>query len=423
MQAQRYQYTPGGQRRLTSANMGFGQYITDDIGQFRVYGLMPGSYVLSAMPPQMGGMMGPNTPVSGSNANDGYATTYFPGTMNVEEAETISVGLGQETTAFFSIVSARMARISGFVRNSQGTKVTSRLLIALRTPNGTAGYSSNMANMGAADGAFTVANVPPGDHILEVRPMPGPPPAPGTVVQATDEEFASFPISVSGQDITGLIVTTAPGATVSGRLTFEGTSPRPQGPQPVRISISPADPSNASQMTMMTNTPTNGVVDGNGGFQIRGVNGQVLFRSGAQGWNLKSVTLNGVDITDTPFDAKPATSVTGLEVTLTDRQTNLSGVVKNSRGEIIKDFVVVILPAQLADGVMPMRFTRSIRPDQDGKYQTRGLPPGDYVAVAVESLEQGVEWDPAFQQQMKQRGKSFRLTDAQPVTLDLRLIQ
>jgi hypothetical protein len=55
----------------------------------------------------------------------------------------------------------------------------------------------------------------------------------------------------------------------------------------------------------------NGVVDEAGHFQIRGANGRILFRTtGVQGpplpgWFLKSVTLNGVDITDTPFEAKP----------------------------------------------------------------------------------------------------------------------
>jgi hypothetical protein len=41
----------------------------------------------------------------------------------------------------------------------------------------------------------------------------------------------------------------------------------------------------------------------------------------------------------------------------------------------------------------------------------------------VESLEQGGEWDPAFQQQMKPKGKSFRLIEGQSFTLDLSLTQ
>ena len=80
-------------------------------------------------------------------------------------------------------------------------------------------------------------------------------------------------------------------------------------------------------MLMSSMDVNNGVVDESGRFQMKGLSGRVLFRVGAPGWNLKSVTLNGVDITDMPFDARPSSNVSGLEITLTNRQTSLSGMV------------------------------------------------------------------------------------------------
>ena len=50
---------------------------------------------------------------------------------------------------------------------------------------------------------------------------------------------------------------------------------------------------------------------------------------------------------------------------------------------------------------MPQRFTRTIRPDQEGRYETRALPPGDYFAVAVPALESGDERDPAFRERVE----------------------
>jgi hypothetical protein len=85
---------------------------------------------------------------------------------------------------------------------------------------------------------------------------------------------------------------------------------------------------------------SNGVVDEAGSFQLKELNGRLLFRVGAQGWYLKLVTLNGSDITDIPFDTKPSANVTRLEITLTDRQTSLSGSVKNSRGKTIEDYIL-----------------------------------------------------------------------------------
>ena len=145
--------------------------------------------------------------------------------------------------------------------------------------------------------------------------------------------------------------------------------------------------------------------------------------TGPQGWFLKSVTLNGTDITDIPFEIRGSTTVTGLEMIATDQQTTLSGGVKDSRGQPVKDYVVVVLPDGLKEGLSTTRFNRTVRPDQNGQYKTMGLPAGEYVAFAVETMEQGINYDPAYQQAMKPRGKSFSLTDGQTLIVDLQLVQ
>ena len=435
MQVMRYQYMPNGQRQLTNAGgMGipFG-ITTDDLGQFRVYGLMPGTYILSAaasmngittmMPAGVGGAA-VSTITPGSAGDDGYVTTYYPGTANPEEAQALTVGLAQEVSAYFSMIPSRMGRISGIVRTSQG-RPAAGMMIMVRT---TSAGGMNMSGGGqvAPDGSFSLANVPPGDHFLDVRPGgPGRPVMAGGVATSQEEpEFASVPINVSGQDIAGLIITTTPGATISGRVVFDGTRPAPstQGGQNVaRVMATAADPGSPAMMGMGSNE--NGMVDESGRFQIRGVTGRVFFRFLGQvpGWFVKSVTINGTDLTDVPYDVR--SNVTGLEVVLTDRQTTLSGSVRNFHGEIVKDYVLGILPDNLKEGVSPQRFIRMVRPDQNGQYKTQGLPAGDYVAFAVEALDQGGLFDPAYQQAMKPRGKSFRLTDGQTLNLDLQLVQ
>ena len=107
---------------------------------------------------------------------------------------------------------------------------------------------------------------------------------------------------------------------------------------------------------------------------------------------------------------------------MTDTLTRLSGTVTNARREAVKDYVVVILPERLKEGVLPGRFTRTVRPNQEGRYEIRGLPAGDYLAVAVAALEFGNEWDPAFRKQVEPSAKRFRLTHGQTATLDLELM-
>jgi hypothetical protein len=426
---------PGGQRRLVPGYTGGGPFslVTDDLGQFRLYGLMPGTYVLSATP-MVNGTMSVTTTATGqvmtssttgaaADVNDGYTTTYYPGTASVEEAQTIALGVGEEGSAIFSLVSAKMTRVSGFIRNSQGRPVVDRMMISLRTVSSGGTFSGSFSTnlLGTSDGSFSIANIPPGEHVIEVRPMFGSPGA----APAADQEFASVPITADGQDITGLIITTGTGATVTGHVTFDGATARPAaGTSNIPLRVMPAQPDLGAPFQVFSNAPDNGVVDEAARFQIRGVSGRVLFRANPPpGWFLKSVMLNGVDITDIPYEAKPSSTVDGLEVVLTDRTTNLSGSVRNTRGDLMKDYIVAIFPADPKEGSVATRFTRTVRPDQGGKFQLRGMPPGDYIAVAVDSLDQGDEWDPAFQQQARSRGRSFRLNEGETMSLDLQLVQ
>jgi hypothetical protein len=410
MQAMRYQYLPSGEKQLTPAGGAPFGLTTNDLGEFRLYSLMPGSYVVSAAPVELGGMMGPGAPASPGAPNDGHGLTYYPGTINVDEAQSITVGLAEVADASFALVPQRMTRLSGIVRNSQGKPIAASL--SLRTQPG-ASMSMRFLTMAGPDGRFSVASVPPGEHFVEVSPRPG------------DEESASVPITAGGQDITDLIITTSPGKTISGQVVFEGAAAARTS---LRVNATSPDPGWPGPMRIYDNSQ--GVVDEKGRFQLRGMSGRAMFNvfpavpgAGPPGWFLKSVTINGENITDIPFDVSTAGDDTRIEIVMTDRQTTLSGTVRNARGEQTTDYTVVVFPDRLREGAMPGRYTRVVRPDQQGRFETRGLPPGDYFAAAVESLEQGGQWDPAFRKQIEPAAKRFRLNEGQTATVELALTQ
>jgi hypothetical protein len=412
VQAMRYQYNPNGQRQPAPVNTGGPFYlVTNDLGEFRVYGLMPGSYLLSAAAAEPSGMMfqqmGAISSTSSAADNIGHGITFYPGTINANEAQPITVGIAEEANASFALVPARLTRVSGVVRSSQGSLAAGAFLNVRTDTGGGMMFSRGLAS--GPDGTFTIVDVPPGQHWLDVRPATG------------DGESASVQITADGRDITDLVITTAPGATISGRVIFEGTS---SSSRPVRVTATPADPGVMMRGSMMDS----GVLDASGAFELKGVFGRVLFRvgnmvPGPTSWVLKSVSLNGTDFTDTPLDVTRVGNATGLEIVMTDRQTTVSGTVKNARGEQVNDYTVAIFPERLPEDAMPARFTRVVRPDQQGRFETRGLPPGDYLAAAVESLEQGSQWDPAFRKHVEPAAKRFRVTEGQTVPVDLQLIQ
>ena len=100
---------------------------TDDIGQFRLHGLSPGEYFVSAQM-QAGLMFGQ------SDDKVGYGTTYFPGTAVQTEAQRVRVALGQETAQInITMATSRIATISGNAVSSSGRPITRGLLMLTST--------------------------------------------------------------------------------------------------------------------------------------------------------------------------------------------------------------------------------------------------------------------------------------------------
>ena len=433
VQAMRYQYLPGGRRRLQSASQMWLSGMTNDLGEYRLFGLMPGTYVVSANGQNFGIVSltqpGPQTGGLGAiDAREGFIQTYYPGTASVAEAEPVLVNLSEEAQASFSLSVGRMSKVSGIVRRSDGSVPTGSTL-TLRPNYVTGGEMSGWGNSPvAADGSFSFANVPPGQYLLEVEPRRAAYDArTGAQVRegadpAQTPESARLSITVGGNDIAGLAITTRPGIAVSGRVTFGGKTPpkNPDGP-PLRVYPSSANPEDENRGVSLR--PGEGVIDENGRFQFRGVSGQVLFRPTSMPATqiLKSVTLNGVDITDRPYDTSNG-DVTGLEI-LMGEPAQINGTAKNTHGEPMRDFRVALFPAHTKPSSLTTRFMRTGSADPNGRFQFIQLPAGEYLGVAVESFEQGEEWDPAFQQRFLPAARRFTLKEGQTLTIELPYVE
>jgi hypothetical protein len=167
-----------------------------------------------------------------------------------------------------------------------------------------------------------------------------------------------------------------------------------------------------------------GLVTDDGSFELKGMRGQVLFRVAAgAAWTLKSVSHEGVDITDTATDMTGPDGLQGLTIVLTDKLTSVSGQVLDARGRALKEYLVVVQPVEPKSTVALTRYLRTIGPDSDGRYQVRGLPPGEYFVTAIDGLEQGRQFVPDVQARLRDTARRFTVREGETVTLDLRLTQ
>jgi hypothetical protein len=98
----------GGRRRLQPSGR---MSMTNDIGEYRIFGLPPGQYYISAT--MRGGAMGAMMNAQ-SDDRSGYAPTYFPGTGNSAEAQKLTLGLAQTLSDInVTLVPTRIATVSG----------------------------------------------------------------------------------------------------------------------------------------------------------------------------------------------------------------------------------------------------------------------------------------------------------------------
>jgi hypothetical protein len=414
VEAMRYQFV-NGERQLVNAGRPAN---TDDIGAFRIFGLMPGEYIVraSARP----------TPSAraADDADDrtGYPGTYFPGVTNIGEAQHLTVALGQELSSIaFSLIPARLSRVSGTVMSSGGSPLGGAVVVLRPRTGGRLAIMNAMASGGGnqvrPDGTFRLVNIAPGDYTLDVQQRPQ------NLrnlqnLNLSQLEFASVPIVVSG-DIDNLMIVTTPGITVSGRVSYDSQT-RPKASMQV-VAISPAGASPI--MAMAGRALGSGQVNQDGTFELRGIAGAQIIRVNGipAGWALKSVEMNGADITDAAFDFPSGNNLAGLVVTLTDRISEISGTVRDSRGQPVGDYVLVVFPEESRLWTGQSRQIATTRPNQNASFSIKGLPPGRYFGVAVPSLENGAQYDTGLLEQLRLRAQAFSLTEGQTLNLNLQM--
>ena len=163
-----------------------------------------------------------------------------------------------------------------------------------------------------------------------------------------------------------------------------------------------------------------------GSFQLKGLSGRRLLRLNnlPPGWTLKSVRLNGDDVTDSGIEFKSGQDLSGLELVASSKQTEITGGVTASNGSPLKDYTVVVFSDDPQYWTLPFtRWVNGTRPDQEGRFRVRNLPAGSYNIVAVDYIEAGAWGDPELLDRLKSHAKRITLSDGGSEKVDLKLVE
>jgi hypothetical protein len=430
--------------RTLSAPGGGATTLTDDRGEYRAYGLPPGSYLVFAPGPSPGRG---NEPIRRITADDirqalqagqsatspapgaapatpasapvrvNHAPVFHPGVTDIAAAAVVPLGLGEERAGVditYQLVPT--ARISGTVSSLTGP-LPSMLSVRL-VPSQLQGEpltGTVATSQVSADGRYAFASVAPGSYVIRASVGWARGSAPTGPTQ-----WASADVYVSGDDLV-VPLTLQPGIPVRGRVVFEGTSPAAAELESLSFALVPPGTGGRAQAF------GGGRVDADRRFTFANVIPDSYWFTttwsapGAQErWWIKASVANGRDAFDTPLRVN-ANEPVEWTVTFTDRPATLTGSLVNPGGRAATEYYVLVFSTDRRYWTPGSRRIRMTRPATDGTFTIRGLPPGEYLLAAPLDLETG-EWnDPALMEQLAGASVKVTLREAETTTQNYRM--
>jgi len=460
VRAMRYVFQ-GGRRAPQQAGTGG----TDDRGIYRIFGLQPGEYIVSAVPRNAGaaleasaiegelravrerlasGNLDPSIakqiraraaslqmqlPREQDEQPSGYAPIYYPGTTTASEAAVVPLGVGEErTNVDFQLHRVPMARLQGIVVNTTGAAVQNVMLTLVHASDSLPGIGASVTRADG-QGRFTMHNVAPGRYRLVARAnvstgeRGAPPPGRGRGAVLSSNAlrlWGSADVAVDGRRQDDIVIPLQAGMAVSGRVVFEGTLAPPADPTRVRVTLTPAEAPGPGTLAQ----PASVSVDATGRFTIPSVVPGLyrLTAGGAgSGWRLASATVDGQEALDFPFEVRPGQAVTGATITFTDRRTQLTGAITDPRGQPAPAFTLILFAADPQYWTPQSRRVRSTRPSTSGQFTFSDVPPGEYKLVAIVDVEPGAWSDPRFLEQIDAASMRIALRDGEQKTQHLQV--
>lgn len=448
---------------------------TNDRGEFRIYGLAPGEYVITAVPTPGGsgeigarssaatdallaaltqrqtapGAAGNSAPPLMAAPAAGYAPIYFPGTPLPADAQRIRLNAGEERDSLsFEVARVPVATIEGTLSGNAPNLAAVQMAIVpeVRDLRMGPGGPSIVAVPPNELGEFKYANLAPGRYQLVGRALGGAPePVPGAlgrgrtggagsaVVSGTGETlYAVADVEIRGQDVKGLSLALQPGGSISGTVVFDsGGTPPPAGFGAVRLAVSMAEgnyfySSGATRIgNMLSDVPAVNVRP-DGTFRITGLGPArytitcMLPPDLARTWTLRSVMSDGRDLLDTGL-AGMSTNLRDVTVTLSDKRTSLAGSLRSEAGTPANDYFVIAFSTDRTQWKSGSRRSMSARPATDGSFLFTDLPAGEYFIAALSDLDP-LEWqDAAFLTQVIPAAIKVTLAEGEKKRQDLRV--
>jgi protocatechuate 3,4-dioxygenase beta subunit len=380
---------------------------TNDLGEYRLFGLKPGRYFVSAKFKPGFHVVGRGE-VREDEVDDSrpeFMPIYYRNSPDPAGASTITLRAGEEIPGVEILLRpVSTFRVRGRVYNVvAGRRSNAGVIVQLeqRNSNVSWGPPEHQAIVENSDGSFEIAGVLPGFYTLGAYWFED-----GRRYQARQ------PIEVSNANLEGTNLVITPGITIPGRIVWDGKPSLDR--DELLVSIAPADSRisfNAPARVLGSSFVMKDVFEG-------------TYRLGVLGPSkdcyVKSIRYGSGDALEAGFTVFRGTQ-SSLEVTISSRGARVQGAVTDEDKIPVTGGWVVLVPDEAHRD--QSRLYQKAATDQYGHYLLRGIPPGDYKIFCWDEVEDGAWEDPDFLKTYEHRGQKVSVEDADIKSADVVVIQ
>jgi hypothetical protein len=400
VQALRWRFTPLGPRLKTVKTT-----LTDDNGEYRLFGMALGEYLVSASyshSAQRAAIgrtrLSPNVP----DPDDGYATIFYRSETNRAAAQKVRLAASMDTEGVNIILSdVRRFKVRG---RAVATEPVSNLKIIFVPEGSDISMDDSSQFQGAsANESFEIPNVTPGAYALLAFGDTQSGPVSSDIMR----------LNVGDADASNVVVPLLPAISVAGRITLDG---RYSNLQPMKVRLVPS--SREIQISYETTSVSAG------GFTVKnvGVGDYDVFVDAAPPAYAQSIRFGARDLLNQPL--RVGSDPNGIiDIQMSAMPASAKGSVVNAAGDAAAGVQVVLIP-EVRLRRRSDRYVSGVT-DAAGNFQVN-VPPGQYTAYAFERVEPDAwyafAYDPAVERRFANRGARVNVTETRSAIAALKLI-
>ena len=371
---------------------------TNDLGEYRIFWLSPGTYYLVATHTDIDFRI--RNPVV--EQFDGHGSiqlpVFYPNAFDITQATPVKVEAGAEARGIdFTMIPTPTIRVRGrAIIAATGQPAANTPVTVARRTDGWANLFRSSEVRTDRNGNFELSRVPSGSNVLSVATEP-----------RQGRASAWLDLQTGDKDIENLQLLLQPVPNISGQVLINGTTTERVG-SVMFIDVSPND------------SVFSGPLGSDGHFQTgNGLPGVYRVAVNPTSFYIESARSGSRDVLRDGFEVGYGDNEP-LQIVVSPKVGSVQGRVIDENGQPIVGAGVALLPP--LDRRNRVELFENATSDQNGSFAIKGVAPGDYRLFAWEDLEPFLYFDPAFMREYESKGIPVHVDENGVVNVSLKAI-